>query len=271
MSQISRKYQKDYKNLDYQNPRIVRDKKKIKMRLWRVIFSIAIAALFSLIYFLFFSPVFDIKQIEINGLNKVKKQSIDQIVDNYRFARKWFVLPRNNFWLFDCDEIKHDILEKYFFDKLEIKKKLFNQVILNLAEKESTVNWFTGNQCFHIDPTGTAIEYCEESGGLLKIKDMKNGDLVIGKNAIGSDELINIIGINDQLKFISQGKFEILNYEKYDNSLTAKTLEGLLIYFNAARPAGEQTGRLQVLLNQIENLNALEYIDLRFGEKIFYK
>lgn len=274
MSQISSKYQKDFKNLDYKNPRIARDKEKIKKRLIKIAVWTAGVAIVALVYFLFFSPFFQIKTIEVNGLNKVKKESLDQIINDYRFSRKWFVLSRDNFWIFNSNDLKNAILEKYFFDDLKIRKRMFSRVIIDLKEKESTVNWFTGDQCFHLDPSGIAIEYCEESGGLLKIMDSANAELAIGQSAIQPEELVNIIAIDDRLSPILKGKLTISNYEKTGNSLAAKTLEGPMIYLNSAIPAAEQAGRLAVLINQSDlkaGLNKVNYIDLRFGEKVFYK
>lgn len=274
MSQISSKYQKDFKNLDYKNPRIIRDREKAKSRWIKLALLFIFAAIAGLAYLIWLSPVFQIKTIEINGLNKVKKESIDRIINDYRFSRKWFVLSRNNFWIFNSNNLKNAILEKYFFDDLKISKKMLSKVNITLKEKESTVNWFSKGQCFRLDSSGLAIEYCEDGGGLLKIRDMHNGELSIGQSAIRANELAGIIAFNEQLSRLINGKWTIAIYEKTANSIVAKTMEGAAIYFNSALPAAEQIGRLSALMNQSDiksNLSGIGYIDLRFGEKVYYK
>lgn len=274
MSQISSKYQKDFKNLDYKNPRIIRDRTKAKSRWIKLALLFVFTAIAVLAYLIWLSPVFQIRQIEISGLNKVKRESLDKILDQYRFSKKWLVFSRNNFWIFNCGDVRYAIAEKYFFDDLKIKKKMFNQVEIGLKEKESMVNWFSNGQCFHLDPSGLAIEYCEDSGGLLKIRDMQNGELLIGQNAIGAGELAGIIAFNEQLSRLIKGKWTIEIYEKTANSLVAKTMEGAGIYFNSAMSAAEQIGSLAALMNQSDvksGLNKINYIDLRFGEKVYYK
>ncbi|MFH0779553.1 MAG: hypothetical protein V1928_01715 [Parcubacteria group bacterium] len=274
MPQISSKYQKDFKNLDYKNPRIIRDQAKAKSRWIKLALLFVFVAIAGLAYLIWLSPVFQIKQVEISGLNKVKRESLDKIIDQYRFSRKWLAFSRNNFWIFNCNDVKNAIAEKYFFDDLKIEKKLLNRVEIGLKEKESTVNWFSKGQCFRLDPSGLAIEYCEDSGGLLKIRNMQNSDLSIGQRAINAGELAGIIAFNEQLSRLIKGKWTIAIYEKTANSLMAKTLEGAAIYFNSALPAAEQIGRLAALMNQSDiksNLGKINYIDLRFGDKVYYK
>ena len=71
---ISKKYQKDYKNVKFDNPRILRRRENRKKFLIRTIL-ITIAIVFvALVYFILYSPVFEIKDVTVNGLDKIKPE-----------------------------------------------------------------------------------------------------------------------------------------------------------------------------------------------------
>ncbi|MBU1131944.1 FtsQ-type POTRA domain-containing protein [Patescibacteria group bacterium] len=275
MSKISAKYQKDFKNLDFRNPRLQKEQEIRHSRILKVLLAFVFILIGGIIYFIFMSQYFQIKNIEINGLQKIKKENIDKIIDSYRSQRKMIIFSRNNYWLFKPNDLKNKIIEKYWFEELAIKKKFPDKIMIELKEKESAINWLSNDLCYHLDLTGVAIEYCEDNNAFLTIRDMKNKELKIGEPAsVSGEELDNLIKLNFQVQMIAIDKFTPLAYEKTDNSLELKTDDGFSIYFNSNLNFDEQALRLDALLNQPEmkeELSKLKYIDLRFGERIYYK
>jgi len=274
MSSISDKYKHDYKSLDYSNPRLAREKEKKRNALKRVLLILSGIIAAGLFYLFCFSPVFIIKEIEIQGLNKIKRENIDSIVNKYRSERKWFIFSRKNILFFNTKEIKKKITEHYWFENLEIEKDLPDKVTIKLIEKESAINWMTNNVCFHLDLTGTPIEYCESAGGLITIKDLKNAPMEIGKSSVPKYELDYLINLDQQLKLVTENKFKLMYYEKQDNMLTVKTDEQLVLLLNENIAAEEQAMRLRIILDQADvkgNWGKLNYIDLRFGDRVYYK
>jgi cell division septal protein FtsQ len=274
MANISDKYKRDYKGLDYSNPRLAREKenrRKISRRiLWSAIGLFVVLSF----YFIFFSPFFAIQGLDINGLERIKKENITKIIEDYRGERKFFVFSRNNFWLLNSKELKKKILEKYWCEQLDIMKKFPNRLEINLKEKNSAINWLANNQCYHLDLTGLAIEYCEDNKGLLTIRDLLNTPIEIGKTGVAKAELDYLVDMDQQLKLLAENNFKIFYYEKQDNSLTVKTEEPLVLLLNMNLTVEEQLSRLGVILNEPDvknNLGKLSYIDLRFGEKVYYK
>lgn len=272
MPQISEKYHKDYKSFNFENPRLLKARENRKRILKKVIVYFGIIIVLSLIYLLFFSPVFIIKEIEINGLEKIGRANLNKIIDEYRQSRALFVFPRNNLWTFSRTGLKERVYKHYYFDKFDIKKKLFNKIIIALKEKESAINWLTNNLCFHLDLTGTAIEYCETDKGLLTVLDQRNKELQIGDMALEKEELAQLLELNSQLKALSQ--FRQFTLEKENKQVTVNMEEILQIKFDMTNVIGEQVARLKALLDNKDfnsNLKKFKYIDLRFGEKVYYQ
>jgi len=272
MSKISDKYRKDYKNANFENPRLAykREKRKLKLKKFTSIIAVILIVVF--IYLIFFLPYFQIKQIELNGLQKVNKENIQKIIDDYRAERKWLIFSKNNFWVFDKQDLISAISERYYFENFEIKKRWPNKIILNLDEKESAINWTTSNLCFHLDLTGVAIEYCADNQGLIRIKDLDNQMVKIGERAIEKEKLAYALELNQQIKLLNKVTPQV--FEKQGTELNLKTEEGPEIKFNTNLTVSEQVARLALLLDQGElkaDFKKVKYIDLRFGEKVYYK
>ena len=96
---IDKKYQKDYKSIQFANPVRKKDKQKSYNKKKTIITIVAIFLSCLLMYVIFFSSYFSIKQVEIIGLQKVNQENIKKIVDEYRFKNFLFVLPRNSYWM----------------------------------------------------------------------------------------------------------------------------------------------------------------------------
>lgn len=274
MPNLSTKYQRDYKDVEYSNPRLIRDREK-RSRRWRVVFGLAVLImLVALVYALFFSPIFEIKELKIIGLEKIKPESINNILNEYRDERRLFVFSNNNFWLFDAAEIKSLVARKYIFEKFEVKKRFPAGIEIDLKEKVSVINWLTNNFCYHLDMTGMALEYCDGATQNLTIKDMLNHTAVVGQEIITHDELVYIVELVEQFKMLMGERMKLQQVEKTENLMDFVSEVGPVVRFNGNLTQSEQVLRLSTLVAQpgfADKMAGLKYLDLRFGEKVYYQ
>ena len=134
--------------------------------------------------------------------------------------------------------------------------------------------WQTNNLCFALDDSALAIQYCEDKQDLMIIKDTQNELLEIGGRPITEDELNYYRELNEKVWQFFIEKFVPVNYEKEFNSLKLNTNKNFFIYFNSNLPIDDQLIRLQYLLkdeNVKSGLETVEYFDLRFDDKVFYR
>jgi len=272
---ISKKYQKDYSNVKFDNPRLVQKKEKRKIRFKKFIISLIVATVVGFLYILFFSPFFSVTKIEINGLDKVHKENLDVIISDYQSSsRRFYMFSKNNFWFFDKHDLISDIKDHYAFEELSVRKRFPSMVIIDLKEKASAINWMVGNMCYHLDLSGMAIEYCENGEGLITIRDQLSASVEIGQLVVDPKVLEYIVELDSQARNILKDQYQPLFYEKSMEALTVKMEVGPEVRFNCNLGAGDQVSRLDLLLKESEfreNYNNLKYIDLRFGEKVYYK
>jgi len=272
---ISLKYKKDFKNADFHNPRIQKERDTRNKLLSNILKVFVLLLITGSFYFIFFSPYFRINEISFSGVKNTNHDVINKIIDDYRNSRKYYIFSRNNYWLFNQDELKKIMQEKFWIDYIDMKKIWPNIIVLDVGERESAVNWVSGDKCHRLDLTGTAIEACTDAAAMMTISDRTNLPMEIGKQPITKNELDDLIKIDQAVRIISTSfNFKLANYEKTGNSLEMKTADGFSIYFNLAQPVDAQIERLEILMKQkdvVDNLSKMQYIDMRYGDKLFYK
>ncbi|KKR07580.1 MAG: hypothetical protein UT32_C0009G0041 [Parcubacteria group bacterium GW2011_GWC2_39_14] len=271
---ISSKYQRDYSNVSFDNPRLLKKRENRKLFLARTISIISGVIIIALFYFIFYSSFFRVTTYEVNGLQKIKQENIDNIINNYLNKRRLLIFSHHNFWLLDKNGLKTEINKYYYFEQLEIKRKLPNRLIINISEKQPMINWVSNELCFHVDLSGNAIGYCENDSGLVTIRDLQQKEVKIGSLVASPETLNYIINLHQQATNILKERYKPLYYELNDKLLTAHSDSGPEIRYNLDIAIGEQVGRLDLVCRQKEvkdNYQNLKYIDLRFGEKVFYQ
>jgi len=222
-------------------------------------------------YLIFFSKVFQIKEIRISGNERISTEDLRELI-NSKIEKKFF-LPTKSIFLVKLKSIEREVLNKFsLIDEAKLKRKLPNILILEAKERRSLVIFCSlSEKCFKVDKLGIAFEESLEKKDLA-IFSQKEEEVFLGKQVIEPGYLNSILEIQKQLK--DDLKIEIEKFLVSDEKLTVKTLEGFEIYFNPDNDIKDQVFNLDNILKEkitAERRNSLEYIDLRFGNKVFYK
>jgi cell division septal protein FtsQ len=274
MSNLSPKYQKDFRKSDFKNPRVIKEKKQTKRTLIIAILILIGISILGITGYVLFSPKFQIQNLEITGINKISKEKFNKIVDDYRFKKSFLIFSHNNYFLFSPDDLKALIGTSYLLEKIEIEKSYPSSVKISVFEKNAQIVWLSGDRCFELDEQGNAIESCDDrTKDLIRIHDLSGATIEIGKQAIDHDFLAYLLKADELLK--NTIPVEIFNLNDGDkNTIKMQTKIGYEILINRDLDIAEQVSRLLILLNDNkikEQLPQIRYFDLRFGEKVFYK
>jgi len=282
-----KKYKKiDYHNKNFKNP-FFRKKRKIRIRKIRlsgskkIILILFLLLAILLIWFFYFSPIFNIKNIEINGLSKISNEEIEKSLWLQTKSHRFVLGFQKNLFLFDKDEFTKNLNEKYYFEKLIVEKKFFKKIIIEIQEKSNAFIWGESEKYYYCDKDGYIISQIN----LLDIKEKKYPFIYNnGENKISDDEykkigienkyIDYIINLFDNFKNISNDfKIEKFIIDDEVNTVKILILDGPSIYFNIEDDIIKQIDKLLVIKNEkLKNdFNSKEYIDLRYGDKIYYR
>lgn len=242
--------------------------------------SVLVAVVFIGLLYAVRTPYLRVEQVEISGTRFLPASEIEQAVRNDLSGFFWFIIPRNNFFFVSDRRISGDVLRMFpQLSGVEIDKKFPKKIAVTVKERQLWgVYCFRSPTavsvpCFYLDSRGTAYEeFSRFEGWLLP--------LVYGPEA---PKLGEAAISAEKLEFFGEAKaaLESAGGRLLSMSLSTTTpddvrlgvSEGWEVWITATRPVTEWLSVLKTLLaSEVgEKRFGLEYVDLRFGNKVFYK
>lgn len=264
--------------------RVKRKKSVFKNRFfWLGILVIMIIGI--AVYFVTFASFFQIKEIQISGNEKVQKESLENFIWE-NVSKRMLIFKTKSILLVNLQEIEKNLLERFpKVSKIYLKRNLPDVIAVNIQERKPLfVLCKNSDVCFHLDEEGVIFDpvkngipnkvdepnKAEES--LIKIRDERHQEVKLGEKVIKDDLLKNIKEIISKLKDGAEiFTKEIILSEK---KIALKTVQNWEIYFNPEGDILNQVQNLTLVFKEeipLENRENLEYVDLRFGNRVYYK
>lgn len=228
-----------------------------------------------------------IKGVRVEGNETISAEEVLKIAENKISGKYLFLFPKNNFSIYPGGAIAREILDKMKKVKT-VETKIVDGNILSVKVYERkpsyiwcpgeflTENTTSGNQCYFLDEQGFSFSEAPRFSGPVFFEiyaSSTSGNEFIGKypfesalfkklilfkNALTEINLpaTELIRMGDgDFKFVLKAGGAVLINEKNDINISLRNIV-------SAKKALEDSGK---------NINLIEYIDLRFGNKVFYK
>lgn len=229
------------------------------------------------IYTLFYSPLFQIKIIEISGNENISTKTLEEKLIKWQTQQRRFLIFRqSNIIMFSKGWLQERMEAEYNFQNPDISKKLPHTLKIEINEQLPILIWKTNERYYYLDQDGhITIEINPENlmAGLLEIQDESN-ESVKKEEEILSKEKMNFIQELSQ-KITDVPQVEPTGYSMPNNAgtqINVTTSEGWVIYFESSHDLDQQIHSLiEVLTKTIENTQALEYIDLKIETRVYYR
>ncbi len=278
---------------------------------WRKIFllSTLFSCVFFWLALMIYLPFFQINDVTINGLKTINYNDIHGFVVQ-RYLRKGLI-PLNNYFLVRTNKIVNDLNSQYAVESVEVKKVFPGILNITVKEKITSIIYDNGSSYSLLDNQGMVIkiisvyqenidlnatstvyfqatsttstpvlpqkhkpsikQIANEYYDLPIFYDERHVPIYEKKTDVLPPEIINFL-IDWHLLIRSEGIGEVKYFES--NNLSA----GISVYLNKSwkiyiQPSvsiDKQISNLKILLSSKE-VKPNEYIDLRFGERIFWK
>ncbi len=240
-------------------------------------------------YFLFCSDYFKIQKTILKGGEKITTQEIESLVNQISNQKRFLIFSQKNIFLFNKNQFKRIISGKYNFQDLKIFKKLPSKLEIEIKERLPFLILVQGENLWFLDDKGQILEKISEeeivknSLPLVSVSNIPNNLTV---SALCSGQKGQKILSEERVYFIVEtfrklpSKIENLKIVSFkipdlkESKIIAKTQEEWEIYLDENFTTEEQLNNLYLILKEKikkEERKNLKYIDLRFGEKIYYK
>lgn len=219
----------------------------------------------------FWLPYFRISEILINDPLVPKKEVEEKLsLSLSSFTR--FFLPQNNLFLFPAKNAEKIILESGL-GVAKVEKKFPNKISVDFKEVRPKFLYCEENECFYIDKNGipyeTAPFFSDSPIPILEI----NKNLQLGESFLEKYIADFLIGFEQEIQ-----KLELkIKTVKIDKDIRLTTNEGWSLIFilkeNLFVSQSKDIAEKLFLLfeRKIKDRSRLDYIDMRFPNKAFYK
>lgn len=241
-----------------------------------ILFLIIILSAFYI--FIFYSGL-QIKNIIISGNEKMQSKNIEDFIFNnidkkiLEFGN--LKLTSESIFLVNIIHLEEKILEKFpIIKKIKIDKKLPQTLILGVQERKP-LGIFCNKECFLIDEDGVIFESLLEPLKNVTVVRQTFGEkkVFIGEKVIAKDIMNAISKIKNSLK----DNFQIDIEEALVSNplkINIRTNENWQIYFDLDSDINLQIAKMNLILKDeisADNRKNLQYIDLRFKDRAYYK
>lgn len=277
----------DAKNLKYQD-KLAEKRRRVWILKTLFFVGLVIAVVGFILYLLFFSGFLEIKELSVNGLDKVNSDRFHNEL-NKRLNSKWLGLLeyQRNVFFFNSEDFKAEALVTFMeIKEISVNKEPPHTLNINITERETAGVWCfidsgsTGltTSCKYFDKEGILWGEAAKSSGflILAVDDLRQGSEKIDRGLLDA-----IMLILERLKEINilVNKFTIP--DNFIGDFSAFTSNGYELLFSMDFDVSKQLDVLKIFLAEKKGSGTLneeyltpfnpEYIDLRINGRIYYK
>ncbi|HEV7449479.1 MAG TPA: cell division protein FtsQ/DivIB [Candidatus Paceibacterota bacterium] len=247
-------------------------RKRRRARLTLVLAGLVVVLLAAVVG-LSYLPFLQVRDVAIVGTQTLATSTLEDYVQAQIAGRYWFVFPRRNIFLYPKQSIREGLLAHFpELRSADVHAANFHTIAATIVEREPKALWCTGDVCYFMDQGG--VVYAGNSGaqGLVSYRGAALGN-VLPKQYLTPGQFESLFALVDAL---SQ-KIEPITSVSVDNNndVEATFGSGFVLKFALDDAQGDVFERFSLALTsdpfKNKQLSNFAYLDLRFGDKLYYK
>lgn len=262
-------------NKKYNSSKFIQKKnKKRKIKIWFFLILI-IFLLYGFVY-LMKHPFVNIDNVQVIKNNFSKNEKVEARISEILDGKIIGLIPKTNVFLVSKHETEQKLKEDFpEIESISIDKKGLKQIEVEISEYEPKIIFKSNNKKYFVNKEGNIFmeEPILHSYEQLLVFEKEIESVDIGINIIDS------IFLDKILSFVEKTKEQNLhiksfNYEQED-VYYLKTSDEFEMIISSQDDLNESYENFKTILEEgildKNNLNMVDYVDLRFGNKVFYK
>lgn len=234
-------------------------------------------AVVSAIWFFLAAPIWRIKTVKVTGLTRLDNAELERIVWDETGNRRGLFFHENNIFLFKRDKVVEKIIAAYNFSGAEIRKELPDTIELKVTERPYAFIFQEGDRYYYASADAYIFKepaVSEEDKKKYFILENKNpGTMIVGEEKINIKEeyLSFVFELSRRLSAYPELPVKEYIIDQEFNTVKAAFVSGPVVFFKIQEGADVQVNRLLLVKREKikDNFSKTDYIDLRYGDKIF--
>ncbi len=225
-----------------------------------VLFFVLLSVVF---YFVLFFDFFFIKNIHVSGM----ENNINPIIER-SINQKFLNFSSKSIFLLKTNDLKQEITSSFpGIKSIKIKKKLPCSLDIVIEKRKPKISWCEKDYCFNVDDQGIAFEFTDKKHAFFYFQEPRE-KVYLGEKIIDPEVILFLSFLE---KEFNAQEFEI---GKNNKRINMKSPESWQAYFFFNEEIDDQVENLKLVLEEYiseEKRQDLEYIDLRFENRAYYK
>lgn len=263
---IKKKYNKSISKIADRNKKI----KKIKLGF---VFFVPFFLIFGLYYFSRLSYL-QVSHIEVSGTETLIKDDIVNAVLESISGKKFFMFPKTNIFLVDESEITSILYTEFSrIEDLEVHKNADGVIKIEIKERQPIAIW-CGDACYLLDKQGIIYSKVgndmEKFGKTIFVGGLEGEPLM---QKFKDPEVLKLYMDSVSLFGLSDIKVDSIVIESYNKVIFKTNVADVFVVLDSQNMKEEIENAILVIKdsNIKKEGSRLQYVDVRFGNKIFYK
>lgn len=215
-----------------------------------------------------------LKKVEVVGNKDIQTEEIEKLVLAQLTGKYFFIIPKSNLFLFKKDTLTQELLKDLpRIESLEISKGLNGMLKIILQERRGDFVWCSASEvCYLMSNNGlvfTEAKAAEMAGKIIFKGNLPENPLL--QNFATEAGMANYL---KAIEILQNAGFQVLEIGvELGDKVVFKTTIGNII-LNPEEDLSVTVPNAVILINDIKTKNPsaqFNYIDARFGNKVFYK
>ncbi|MBP9855696.1 MAG: hypothetical protein KBC48_00090 [Candidatus Pacebacteria bacterium] len=261
---------------------------------WPLIGAGILVGLLIIIGLVLYLPFFLIEEIEVEGAQIVKSEEVVGEVTSFLAGNKFLIIPRRHIWLYAEEELQAHLFTTFSrLDSVSAVSGFPSKLTITVTERSPVMLYCEGNlNCFFINKQGVAYTRSPSFSPGVFLEWRASSTAITAPLAVSNAAEVERLL---DLKTIILQVLELLGLKGWQvNSFTSTADHDFIFTVTPARATSTQVLPWEIMVDQEtpaltvgNNLHAalsailkdsqdktlppLQYVDVRFGKKVFYK
>lgn len=260
------------------SPKLQRKTRQKKMHKMVLLSTFLFVSLVALVYALF-RPEFRIRDIQIDGGEAVPRESIATFLRSGMEGSYLGVIPKKHILFYPKNRLTASTLNAFpTLSNVDISRGGISRVHVSAVSRNPHVSWCEDGQCFFMDDTGFVFSEATEGSESLYyrfVSEQIATTTPIGSNRLEPEHLSQLFSAlvrletfgleTKELRFKENGEYEVVLRGG------ARLLLGVHEFDKALNRLETLLGEKGLVPRQGIGGLGIDYIDLRYGNKIYFK
>jgi hypothetical protein len=288
---FKQRQRKKYRSRSYKNPLFNQKKKTVAWKRF-VLPVLGVVGVCALTVFILSHAMFKFSRVEILGTEYIDTIALESTISEYVDESVKFFFSRTNQFLFSPDELHTRLLDGFALAHVVISTQE-DTIHISLEERTSNLIWITDATAYVADLNGVIsreistemltaafaddgeVDASKEVRQLRELPlfyDLNDISASVGSIVLKEEEVEHILALHEGLGTLGVPFVRTEIDRLAGKWMRVVTVDGYGILFDALGDIDAQLQNLDIVLrDQVQDRGSLEYIDLRFGDRVYFR